>query len=64
MLRRVLVNGVRLVRTQCMAQREKDSRQLAVGSKYGTTDYRTMEKQKIVNCRFTPIIADQQTAKR
>ncbi len=31
--------------------REKDSRQMAVGSKYGTTDYRTTDKEKILNRR-------------
>jgi hypothetical protein len=38
--------------------REKDSGQSAVGSKCETTDYRTTETQKILNRRFTPIIAD------
>ncbi len=46
--------------------REKDSRQMAVGNKCGTTDYRTTEKINILNPRFTQINADNEffTAKR
>ena len=46
--------------------REKDSRQMAVGSKCGTTEYRTTEKINILNRRFTQINADNEffTAKR
>jgi len=46
--------------------REKDSRQMAVGSKCGTTDYRTTEKINILNRTFTQINTDNEffTAKR
>ena len=62
-----------LVKRAVSLSREKDSRQMAVGSKCGTTDYRTKKKEKIsrakaqrepssekiLNRRFPPINADQ-----
>ena len=39
--------------------REKDSRQMAVGSKCWITDYRTTDKQKILNRRAYTVLSNE-----